>query len=65
MLVNVFFISLLFVFKNSFYKFVDGIFIFGSVWIVRLFVGFVSGFSVGDNFKVDFEEEVIIINDIM
>lgn len=49
--------------KNSSYKSADGTFTPGSARTVRSSVGSASGSSVGDNSKVDPEEEVTITND--
>lgn len=56
-------ISLSFASKNSSYKSADGTFTTGSARTVRSSVGSASGSSVGDNSKVDPEEEVTITND--
>lgn len=56
-------ISLSFASKNSSYKSADGTFTPGSPRTVRSSVGSASGSSVGDNSKVDPEEEVTITND--
>lgn len=56
-------ISLSFASKNSSYKSADGTFTSGSARTVRSSVGSASGSSVGDNSKVDPEEEVTITND--
>ena len=58
-------ISLSFASKNSSYKSADGTFTPGSARTVRSSVGSASGSSVGDNSKVDPEEEVTITNDTM